>query len=81
MPRARPAGSGDPQLARVAASSSTALWRGDLPRSARRYSKGSLPARWASSSMKLSVMNAFCDEPTERQKPSGTPKSLLSHST
>ncbi len=31
--------------------------------------------------MKLSVMNAFCDEPTERQKPSGTPKSLLSHST
>jgi hypothetical protein len=31
--------------------------------------------------MKLSVMNAFCEEPTERQKPTGTPKSVLSHST
>jgi len=26
-------------------------------------------------------MNAFCDEPTERQKPTGTPKSFSTHST
>ena len=30
--------------------------------------------------MKLSMMNPFCDGPTERQNPSGIPKSLLVHS-
>src|SRR5207253_3194135 len=35
MPRPRPGGSGPPQLAFVAASSSTALWRGALPSRAR----------------------------------------------
>ena len=39
------------------------MWRGDFPRSARRYSYGSCPARCASSSMKVSTMNAFWDEP------------------
>jgi len=30
--------------------------------------------------MKLSMMNPFCEGPTERQKPSGIPRSLLFHS-
>src|SRR2546430_1229285 len=80
MPRPRPDGSGAPQFALVAASSSTPLWRGGLPSRARRDSYGSLPARGGRSSMKLSMMNPVLDGPTQRQNPSGGPKSLLVHS-
>ena len=75
MPRARPAGSGVPQPAFAAASSSTARCRGWSFRSSRRSSKGSRPAAWATSSRKVSVEKAVWVFPTERHQRVGTPTS------
>ena len=75
MPRARPAGSGEPQPAFAAASSSTPRCRGWSASSSRRSSKGSRPAAWASSSKKVSVENAVWLCPTERHHRVGTPTS------
>src|SRR2546422_3442094 len=73
MPRERPSAGGLPQPAFCAASSSAALWRGCLPRSARRSWKGSLFVARATSSRKHSVAKAVCVEPTERHHCTGTP--------
>src|SRR5205823_10602130 len=72
MPRCTPAGSGSAQRAAFAVASSTPcslVAGGSRPR---RYSYGSLPAAFASSSTKDSRMNGFCEWPTVRQKPTGT---------
>src|SRR5947208_5587622 len=72
MPRCTPAGSGSAQRAAFAVASSTPysfVVAGSKPR---RYSYGSLPAAFASSSTKDSRMNGFCEWPTVRQKPTGT---------
>ena len=65
-------GSGDPQPDFSAASSSAACRRGVLSSIARRKSTGSLPAFFASSSMKLSMAKTLLFGPTPRQKPVGT---------
>src|SRR5439155_1765724 len=72
MPRPCPLGRGEPQPAFSAASSSVRRCRGLSCSNWRRSSKGSCFAAAATSSKKHSVTNAFCDIPTERQKPRGT---------
>ena len=81
MPRARPAGSGVPQPAFWAASSSTPRCRGLPASSSRRYAYGSLPAACASSSMKLSTTKPVCVWPTERHQSTGTGDRGLCRST
>src|SRR5947208_9647526 len=72
MPRCTPAGSGSAQPAAFAVASSTPYSFDAFGSKARRYSYGSLPAAFASSSTKDSRMNGFCEWPTVRQKPTGT---------
>src|SRR6266550_3730324 len=62
-----------PHPARSAASSSTALARGEPSSSARRYSNASRLAAAASSSMKLSTTKMLRVGPTPRQNAVGTP--------
>ncbi len=74
IPRARPSGSGDPQPARSAASSSARSVRGLSASSSRRRSTGSRPAAIASSSIADSRANSVCELPTDRHTIVGTPR-------
>src|SRR5713226_3885103 len=80
MPRNTPDGSGLPQPAAFAVASSTPRSLGDFLSRTRRYSYGSFPAAFASSSMKDSRTNGFCECPTVRQKPTGTCAFLCAYS-
>src|SRR5262244_295416 len=83
IPLAVPAGSFPPHLDFSAAVLSTlsqafACGKSGLFSSKRRrYSYGSFPAAWASSSMKVSRKNSFCDLPTDVHGPLGTCVSRL----
>src|ERR1700719_1398966 len=71
-PRPTRSGNGSPQLDFSAARFSAASRRGFLPSMPRRKSTGSLPAFFASSSMKDSMAKTLLLGPTPRQKPVGT---------
>src|SRR5438046_5705159 len=81
MPRNTPAGRGWPQPAAFAVASRMPRSFGEFASSARRYSYGSLPAAFASSSMKDSRTNGFCECPTVRQNPTGTCAVRCAYST
>ena len=77
IPRARPSGSGVPQPAISAASSSARSVRGLSASRSRRRSTGSRPAAIASSSIADSRANSVCELPTDRHTIVGTPDSKL----
>ena len=56
----------------LAASRSTAAWRGASASSARRKASGSAPAASASSSTNASTAKMLCEWPTERHQNTGT---------